>query len=228
MGRRELGPGTLTAPVPPVIVTVKCGEAVNALTIGWTGILATHPPKTYISVRPQRHSYGMLKESGEFVINLARASQAWAVDYIGIYTGSKRDKLADCGFTLVESSKVSAPTIAECPLALECRVSEVIPMGTHDVFIADIVGVSVDEEILDEGGRLCLDRANLLACAHGEYFALGEKLGAFGFSTKKVKGRGEGKRGEKPQEPEAQKGAEESHRPFYLDAPRGGRRKRKR
>ncbi len=229
MARRELGAGALTAPVPPVIVTVKSGGRVNALTIGWTGILATHPPKTYISVRPQRHSYEMLKHSGEFVINLARASQARVVDYIGIYTGAKRDKLADCGLSLVESVKVSAPTIAESPLALECRVSEVIPMGTHDVFVADIVGVTVDEEILDENGRLCLDRANLLAYAHGEYFALGEKLGAFGFSTKKGKSSEREKRCESPKERGEEKSeGEEGHRPFYLDAPKGGRRKRRR
>ena len=204
MARRDIGAGVLTAPLPPVMVTVKSGECVNVLTIGWTGILSTHPPRTYISVRPCRYSYELLKESGEFVINLTRASQAKIVDYVGIYTGKKVDKLKVTGITTVPSKEVGAPTIAECPLALECKVCEVIPMGTHDVFVADIVSVSADEEIIDEEGKLRLDKAELLAYAHGEYFALGEKLGSFGFSTKKEKGKGEpggGARGSKKSEP---------------------------
>lgn len=231
MARRNIGTGVLTAPLPPVMVTVKSGERVNVLTIGWTGILSTHPPRTYISVRPSRYSYELLKESGEFVINLTTASQAKIVDYVGIYTGKKVDKLKETGLSTVQSKEVDVPTIAECPLALECRVCEVIPMGTHDVFVADIVSVSVDEKILDEEGKIRLDRADLLAYAHGEYFALGEKLGSFGFSTKKdstkkktvaTKSKGEepaGKRVEK--RASSSENREEKPRPFYLDAPRG-------
>lgn len=185
MARKNFKAGALTAPLPPVMVSVGDMENANIITIGWTGILSTVPPRTYISVRPSRYSYGLLKERGEFVINLTRASQARQVDYAGIYTGAKVDKFSKCGFTKAESVHVSAPTIAECPLALECKVIQVIPMGTHDVFVADIVGVSCDEEILDDKGKIRFDRAGLLAYAHGEYFALGKKVGEFGFSTHK-------------------------------------------
>ena len=182
--RVDLKPGALTAPLPPVLVTVGDSERSNILTIGWTGILSTVPPRTYISVRPERHSYSILKEKREFVINLTTENMAWAVDYAGIYTGAKVDKWRECGLTQAKSKCVLAPTIAECPLSLECKVIDVIPSGTHDVFVADIVNVSCDVRILDGDGRIELDRAGLLAYAHGEYFALGEKLGKFGFSTK--------------------------------------------
>ena len=182
--RQSFAPGALTAPLPPVLVTVGDIDEANIITIAWTGILATIPPKTYISVRPSRHSYGMLKEKGEFVINLPSASLARKVDYAGIYTGAKVDKFAKCGFTKVASKEVSIPTIGECPIALECKITEILPMGSHDVFMADIVSVSCREDVMEEG-RICYDKADLLAYAHGEYFALGEKLGKFGFSTDK-------------------------------------------
>ena len=139
--RTNLSPGTLSAPIPPAMVTVGDFENANVLTIAWTGILATVPPKTYISVRPSRHSYGMLKERGEFVINLPSVQMARTVDFVGIYTGKKMDKFEKCHLTKKPSENVAPPTIAECPIALECRVSDVLPMGSHDVFIADIVSV---------------------------------------------------------------------------------------
>lgn len=185
--RQNFAPGALTAPLPPTLVTVGEGDRANIITIGWTGILCTIPPKTYISVRPTRHSYGLLKEFGEFVINLPSADLARQVDYAGIYTGAKVDKFEKCGFTKVESQEVGAPTIGECPIAIECRVTDVISYGSHDCFVADIVSVSCREDILEEG-RICYDKADLLAYAHGEYFALGEKLGKFGFSTDKEQG----------------------------------------
>ena len=206
MARKNFAPGALLAPTPPVLVTVSDGERVNALTVGWTGILATHPARTYVSIRPSRYSYEILKKSGEFVMNLPTKEQAKEVDYCGIYTGAKVNKLEKCGFTMKKSDKVVPPTIAECPIALECRVCEVIPMGTHDVFIADIVSVSCDERVLDESGAIRFDRAGLLAYAHGEYFALGESLGKFGFSTAK--------------KPEAPMRTEGKSRPFYLDLPK--------
>ena len=141
MKRKNLSPGALTAPLPPVLVTVGEGDDANILTIAWTGILSTIPPKTYISVRPRRHSYKILEQSGEFVINLPTAEMAKKVDYCGIYTGAKVDKFKECGFTKSESKEVKAPTIAECPLALECRVTDSMLFGTHRVFIADIVSV---------------------------------------------------------------------------------------
>ena len=182
--RQSFAPGALTAPLPPVLVTVGDMDEANIITIAWTGILATIPPKTYVSVRPSRHSYGMLKEKGEFVINLPSASLARKVDYAGIYTGAKVDKFTKCGFTKVASKEVCAPTICECPIALECKITEILPVGSHDVFMADIVSVSCREDVMEEG-RICYDKADLLAYAHGEYFALGEKLGKFGFSTDK-------------------------------------------
>ena len=228
MARKNFKAGALTAPLPPVMVTVGDMENANIITIGWTGILSTIPPRTYISVRPQRHSYGILKRTGEFVINLTTADQARVVDYAGIYTGAKVDKFKECGLTKVESKEVSAPTIKECPLALECRVIEVIPMGTHDVFIADIVSVSCDDAILDEDGKIRFDKAGLLAYAHGEYYALGDKVGKFGFSTKKpsekkpsVKTKTQGKPKTVATEAKKQEPEENKKRPFYLDAPRG-------
>ena len=228
MARKSFKAGALTAPLPPVMVTVGDMESSNIITIGWTGILSTIPPRTYISVRPERHSYKMLKESGEFVINLTTASQARVVDYVGIYTGAKVDKFKECKLTKLESREVSAPTIAECPFALECRVVEVIPMGTHDVFIADIVSVSADESIIDEASKIRFDKAGLMAYAHGEYFALGEKLGSFGFSTKKSapknpapkKNTTENKPKSAPVSSKTD-GEENKKRPFYMDAPRG-------
>ena len=228
MARKSFKAGALTAPLPPVMVTVGDMESSNIITIGWTGILSTIPPRTYISVRPERHSYKMLKDKGEFVINLTTASQAKVVDYAGIYTGAKVDKFKECKLTKLQSKEVSAPTIAECPFALECRVVEVIPMGTHDVFIADIVSVSADESIIDEAGKIRFDKAGLMAYAHGEYFALGEKLGSFGFSTKKPapkkpaqkKTTAENKPKAAPVSKENGE-KENKKRPFYIDAPRG-------
>lgn len=185
MARQHFKAGTLTAPLPAVMVSVGDMENANIITIGWTGILSSDPPRTYISVRPSRHSHKIISETGEFVINLTNESLALATDYAGIYTGAKVDKFEKCRLTKEESKCVKAPTIKEAPLALECRVFDVIHSGTHDVFLADIVNVSCDEEILDEGGRICFERANLIAYAHGEYFKLGEKIGKFGYSTDK-------------------------------------------
>jgi flavin reductase (DIM6/NTAB) family NADH-FMN oxidoreductase RutF len=189
------------------MVSVGDMESSNIITIGWTGILSTIPPRTYISVRPQRHSYGIIKRTGEFVINLTTADQARIVDYAGIYTGAKVDKFKECGLTKAESKEVSAPTIAECPIALECRVCEIIPMGSHDVFMADILSVSCREDIIDEAGKMHFDKADLLAYAHGEYYSLGEVVGRFGFSTDKPKA--------------------EEKTPFYKSAPRGKSPKKK-
>lgn len=205
MKRRNLSPGALTAPLPPVMVTVGDMESSNVLTVAWTGILATVPPKTYISVRPSRHSHSILREKGEFVINLPTINLAKTVDYVGIYTGAKVNKFEKCKLTRTKSEHVGAPTIAECPVALECRVTEIIPMGSHDVFIADILGVSADERLFDNEGKLHFERAKLLAYAHGEYYALGERLGKFGFSTDKEK---------KHQAPKTD--GEEKKKPFYL------------
>lgn len=179
--------GALLGPVPPVMVSCGDGERDNIITVGWTGITATHPPKTYISIRPTRHSYPIIRETGEFVINLSPASLVRAVDYCGIYTGAKVDKFAKCNLTREPAQFVRCPLIAESPLSLECRVTDIIPLGSHDMFLADILAVDVDEALLDEKGALHLSRAGLAAYAHGEYFELGRRIGKFGFSAAKKK-----------------------------------------
>ena len=177
--------GALTAPVPPAMVSCGDMERSNIITVAWTGITNTVPPKTYISVRPSRFSYGLIKESGEFVINLTPAKLIKEADYCGIYTGAKVDKFAKCHFTKEAASEVACPVIAESPLSLECRVTDVIELGSHHMFMADIVAIDVDDSLLDESGKMHLERAGLAAFAHGEYFELGKKIGKFGFSAQK-------------------------------------------
>ena len=190
MAKQHWKGSTLLAPAPTVMVSCGDMENSNIITIGWTGIINTLPPKTYISVRPSRHSYKIIKESGEFVINLTPTSLVRKADYCGIYTGAKVDKFKKCNFTKETAQNVSCPVIAECPISLECKVTDIIPLGTHDMFVADIVGVNVDESLLDKNGKLCIEKASLCAYAHGDYYELGKKLGKFGFSTdKKKKGR---------------------------------------
>lgn len=187
MGKIVWRGGALTAPVPPCMVTCGDGESANIITVAWTGIVNTVPPKTYISVRPSRHSYGIIKQTGEFVINLTPASLIKAADLCGIYTGKKINKFERCGLHKSPASAVSCPLIEESPLSLECRVTDVIPLGSHDMFLADIVAVDVDDSLIDGDGKLHLERAGLAAFAHGEYFELGKKIGVFGFSVKKKK-----------------------------------------
>ena len=189
MARRNFKAGTLEAPLPAVMVSVGDMEESNILTVAWTGILSSDPPRTYISVRPSRFSHKIIKERGEFVINLTNEALARATDFAGIYTGAKVDKFEKCGLTKAKSEVVSAPTIAEAPIALECRVFNVMESGTHDIFMADIVNVSCDESLMDEKDKICFDKAKLIAYSHGEYYALGKKLGRFGFSTDKKKRR---------------------------------------
>lgn len=181
--RKSFKPGTLHAPLPAVMATVGTLDEPNIITVAWTGILSSDPARTYISVRPSRHSHKLLSERGEFVINLTTEALAYATDYAGIYTGAKVNKFEKLGLTAVPSECVAPPTIKESPLSLECRVFDVLHFGTHDVFMADIVNVSCDESLLDERGKICFDRAGLMAYAHGEYYALGEKIGKFGFSA---------------------------------------------
>ena len=185
MGKIKWRGGALTAPAPPVMVSCGTMEKSNIITVAWTGIINTVPPKTYISVRPSRYSYDLIKESGEFVVNLTTADLIKKADFCGIYTGAKVGKFAKCGFDKEEASEVSCPVIAQSPLSLECKVTDVIELGSHHMFLADIVAVDVDEELVDAKGKLHLDRAHLAAFAHGEYFELGRKIGYFGFSADK-------------------------------------------
>jgi len=191
----SLDPGTLLAPVPTVIVS--CGDETehNLITVGWTGILNTRPPMTYVSIRPERHSYAIIRRTGEFVINLTDSSMARAADLCGMYTGKKRNKAEMAGLTLEKSSVVKCPSVKESPLSVECRVERVIPLGSHHVFVVRIVGATANAELMNKDGRLCLDRTELMAYAHGEYYALGRKLGKFGFSAVKKNGKKHKKNG---------------------------------
>ena len=195
MTKRILKGGAMLAPVPAVMVSVGSGDKTNILTVAWCGTVATQPPKTYISVRPSRHSYGLLKETGEFVINLVPSTMAKTADYCGIYTGAKVNKFEKCGLTPAAIQGVNAPAIAECPVSIACRVTDIIPMGTHDMFLADVVSVEADEALFDEAGALHLERAALCAYVHGAYYKLGAKIGTFGFSAKKKKKKGDKQHG---------------------------------
>lgn len=185
MAKKVWKPGTMLSPVPPVMVSCALGETKNILTIAWTGIVNTIPAMTYISVRPERYSYNIIKESGEFVINLTTKDLTRYADFCGVKSGRDVDKQEFCKLTFEEASLVKAPLIAESPVNIECRVKEIIPLGSHDMFLAEIVAVNVDEKLIDSNGKLHLDKSGLVAYSHGEYFGLGEKIGSFGYSVRK-------------------------------------------
>ena len=186
--------GAMLAPVPPTMVTCSHGGCDNVFTVAWTGITNTIPPKTYISVRPSRHSYKLIKASGEFAINLTTASLVRAADFCGVHTGAKVDKFERCQLSKESASEIGCPILADAPLVLECRVTDVIPLGSHDMFLADIVAVDVDEALINADGKLRLDKAGLVAYAHGTYFELGKQIGTFGFSVAKKKKKPQGKK----------------------------------
>ena len=180
-------PGTVLYPLPAVLVS--CGatpEEYNMLTVAWTGTVCTTPPMCYISVRPERHSYAVIRRTGEFLINLTTRSMARATDWCGVRSGRDFDKFRETGLTPVPAERVAAPLIAEAPGSIECRVRQVLPLGTHDMFLAEVVHVQADEAYIDPAtGRFCLERAAPLDYSHGEYFALGDALGRFGWSVRR-------------------------------------------
>lgn len=181
--------GTLLAPVPAVLVSCGTVEKPAALTIAWTGIISSDPPTTYISVRPERNSYEIIKQSGEFCVNMMPSLSVRTLDYCGIKSGKNEDKLEKRKLTALPCTKISAPMIAQSKICLECKVKEIQPHGSHDMFIAEIVAVDIEEDLIDEKGRLMIEQAGLLTYAHGTYFALGKKIGTFGFSTKQKRGK---------------------------------------
>lgn len=189
MSEKKLAwPGSaLLGPVPPVLVSCGEGQSANLITIAWAGTVCTQPPRVSISVRPTRHSYGLIRDSGEFVINLPTVALARAVDWCGVKSGRELDKFSAMGLHAAPASKVGCPLLAESPVNLECRVFQRIPLGSHDLFLADIVAIDVDEALLDGSGRLCLEKAGLLAYAHGEYYSLGRRLGTFGYTVRRRK-----------------------------------------
>lgn len=188
MGKLTFKPGTMLNPVPAVMVSCGDEKEKNIITIAWTGIINSDPPMTYVSVRKERHSHDIIKRTGEFVINLTTEKLAFATDYCGVRSGRDVDKFKEQNLTAEKSKIVGCPSIAESPVNIECRVTEVKELGTHDMFMAEIVSVSVDEELMDENGKLCLEEAGMLAYNHGHYFALRKTpLGRFGYSVMKAK-----------------------------------------
>lgn len=175
----------LLGPIPPVLVSCGTPEAPNVFTVAWAGIVNTHPPRVSISVRPSRHSYGLIQQSGEFVINLPTTALARTVDWCGVKSGRDVNKFEAMNLTALPASQVGCPLVGESPVNLECKVFQQIPLGTHDLFLADVVAVNVSENLLDAAGKLHLERAGLLAYAHGQYYSLGEELGTFGWSVRK-------------------------------------------
>ena len=180
-------PGTMIYPLPAVMVSLgETIEEYNIITIAWTGTLCTDPPLCYISVRPERHSYEILQRTREFVINLTTRSLAFATDWCGVRSGRQYRKFAEMKLTPGPASKVKAPIIMEAPINIECRVIEVRRLGSHDMFMAEVVNVKADTRYLDpRTGAFDLAKAEPLAYAHGQYFTLGQKLGKFGFSVEK-------------------------------------------
>ncbi|MGN0704703.1 MAG: flavin reductase family protein [Lentihominibacter sp.] len=186
MSKLEFKPGTMLNPVPAVMVSCGEDDKKNIITIAWTGIINSDPPMTYISVRKERYSYDIIKRTGEFVINLTTRKLARATDYCGVRSGRDVDKFREQNLTPEISRVVKCPSIKESPVSIECRVKEIRELGSHDMFIADIVSVSADEKLMEEDGRLRLDRAGLIAYNHGHYYALPEhEIGRFGYSVMK-------------------------------------------
>ncbi len=189
MAKISWPPAALLAPLPAVLITSGTLQKANVATVAWTGIVNSNPAMTYISLRPSRHSHKIISQTGEFAINLTTAPLCRRVDACGVYTGAKMDKIKKYSFTPEKASKISAPLLAESPLSLECRVVEQKKLGSHDMFLAEIVAVDVDESLIDENGKLNLQKANLLVYAHGDYLQTGRKLGTFGYAVKKKKSK---------------------------------------
>ena len=185
MSKQSWKGSTLLNPEPPVLVSCGGLETPNLITIGWTGTICTQPSMVSISVRPERFSHHLIQESGQFAINLPTEALVRAVDWCGVKSGREVDKFAACGLHAAPGSVLTdCPILEESPVNLECRVTQVLPLGSHDLFLAEVVACDVDESLLDENGKLCLDKAKLIVYSHGEYLALGKKLGTFGYSVR--------------------------------------------
>lgn len=173
-------------PLPVVMVTVTDKEGNdNIITIAWAGTTCSDPAMVSISVRPERYSYQMLKDTGEFVINLPTKDLCFATDYCGVKSGRDVDKFKELGLTKQAAKFVKAPIIGECPVSIECKVEQILPLGSHDMFLARVLAVQADERYMDEKGRFCLEKAEPIVYSHGEYFTCGKNIGKFGYSIKK-------------------------------------------
>lgn len=182
-------PGTMIYPLPAALIS--CGNTpdnYNLFTVSWLGTICSNPPMCYISVRPERHSYQLIKESGEFVINLTNEAMAFATDWCGVRSGRDYDKFSKMKLTPVKAEILDAPIIKEAPLCIECKVKEIIPLGSHDMFIADVVNIQADKQYIDpETDTFDLAKAKLIAYSHGHYYKIGEEIGKFGWTVKKKK-----------------------------------------
>lgn len=185
MGKVTWKPGTMVYPVPAAMVSCGTMEAPNIITIAWTGTVCTNPPMTYVSIRKERFSYDLIKEGQCFVINLTTKPLVHATDYCGVKSGKDVDKFKITGLTPAPSVKVKAPSILESPVNIECVVKEIKVLGSHDMFLAEVVSVSIDDHYLDKTGKLRLDLAEMICYSHGAYYGLGDLLGTFGYSVAK-------------------------------------------
>ena len=177
-------PTTALYPVPAVLVSCGTGSEANIITLAWAGTVCSDPPQVGLGVRTGRYSHGILQQRGEFVVNLPRAGQVRLVDHCGVVSGREEDKWAACGFTPVPGAHVAVPLIAECPVNIECRLLQTISLGSHDFFIGEVLGIQMDEDVLDERGKLDVAKADPFAYLNGEYRRVGELLGTFGFSKR--------------------------------------------
>ena len=187
--KQDWKPGTLIYPLPAVLVSCGSDESeYNILTVAWTGTICTNPPMCYISVRPERHSYPIIKKNMEFVINLTTKDMAFATDWCGVRSGKDYDKFKEMKLTPVPASIVKAPCIDESPLCIECRVREILSLGSHNMFISDVINVMADEKYIDPAtGAFDMQKANLLVYSHGHYYEMGKEIGKFGWSVQKKK-----------------------------------------
>lgn len=182
-------PGTFIYPLPAVMVSCGTMEKSNIITVAWTGILNTNPAMVYISVRPTRYSYNLIKEQGEFVINLTTRELTKATDWCGVKSGEKVDKFKEMNLHKEKANFVSCPMIKESPVSVECKVKEIKKLGSHDMFIAEVLAINSDEKYIDENGAFDISKCNLIAYSNGHYYSLGKKIGKFGFSVQKKKKR---------------------------------------
>ncbi|MCQ4934797.1 flavin reductase family protein [Anaerotignum propionicum] len=187
MGKAVWKPGTVLYPVPVVMVSCGTEDKGNIITVAWTGTINSDPAMTYVSIRPSRHSFELIQNSGEFVINLVNKDLAYACDFCGVKSGRDMDKFKEMNLTAKKGEKVDAPIIYESPVNIECKVKDIIPLGTHHMFLAEVVSVSVSDEYLDETGKFHFNDTEPVCYSHGAYFTLGKQLGTFGYSVKKPK-----------------------------------------
>ena len=186
MAKQSWKPGNMLYPLPAVMVSCQGNDKKpNIITVAWADTVCTNPPMLSISVRPERYSYHLIEESGEFVVNLTTKALVKATDFCGVRSGRDVDKFKECHLTLLPSKQIHAPGIAESPVNIECKVREVKPLGSHTMFLADVVGVTIDDTLLDEKNKFDLNAAGLVTYSHGEYYLLGQKLGTFGYSVTK-------------------------------------------